>query len=131
MSRSTRLPAKAADIPKKKIASENAQPTAKVLIPIACAIASLKDDQQYTVPIEQCIKRAGTAARIHLFSNISFLLLSYRHFCAVVYVALYLVIHVRSASVYYAECHPLENPTLFRFIAVSKPFVPTWCYPYV
>ena len=46
MSLSTILPANAADIPRKKIASENAQPTEKVLIPILVAIASLKVDQQ-------------------------------------------------------------------------------------
>ena len=50
---STIFPAKAADIPKKNIASENAHPTAKVLIPILLEIASLNVDQQYTLPIEQ------------------------------------------------------------------------------
>ena len=67
---STIFPIKAADIPKKKMARENAQPTAKLLIPICSAIVALNVDQQYTEPIEQCINKAGIAARIHLFSNI-------------------------------------------------------------
>ena len=50
---STNLPTKAADIPKKKIASENAHPTENGVIPIYWAIACLKVDQQYTVPTEQ------------------------------------------------------------------------------
>ena len=54
---STILPANAALIPRKKMARENAQPTAKrpisVSIPIWAAIACLKVLQQYTVPMEQ------------------------------------------------------------------------------
>ena len=64
---STILPANAADIPRKKIAKLNAQPTENVLMPIAFAIDSLKVLQQYTVPIEQCINKAGIAALVHLF----------------------------------------------------------------
>jgi len=67
---STILPAKAADIPKKNIARENAHPVANVLIPILSAIASLKVDQQYTVPIEQCKSKAGMAALTHLLFKI-------------------------------------------------------------
>ena len=67
---STSFPIKAADIPKKKMAREKAHPTAKLLIPICSAIVALNVDQQYTEPIEQCINKAGIAARIHLFSNI-------------------------------------------------------------
>ena len=43
---STILPANAADIPRKKIAKLNAQPTENVLMPIAFAIDSLKVLQQ-------------------------------------------------------------------------------------
>ena len=50
----------------KKIAKENAHPTAKLLIPICSAIVALNVDQQYTDPIEQCINNAGIAACIHL-----------------------------------------------------------------
>ena len=67
---STSLPIKAADIPKKKMAREKAQPTEKELIPICSAMVALNVDQQYTEPIEQCNNKAGIAARIHLFSNI-------------------------------------------------------------
>ena len=63
---STNFPPKAADIPKKKMAKEKAQPVPKVLVPICIAIASLKVLQQYTVPMEQWIKSAGIAALIHL-----------------------------------------------------------------
>lgn len=43
---STNFPANAADIPRKKIANEKAQPTENWLIPIASAIVSLNVDQQ-------------------------------------------------------------------------------------
>ena len=43
---STIRPAKAADMPRKKIASEKAQPTAKGLMPICSAMRALKVDQQ-------------------------------------------------------------------------------------
>ena len=66
---STIFPANAADIPRKNIAKENAHPTANVLIPIWVAIASLNVDQQYTVPIEQWISKAGIAALNHLLLN--------------------------------------------------------------
>ena len=45
MSRSTMRPAKAADMPRKKMAREKAQPTLKVLMPMCWAMASLKVDQ--------------------------------------------------------------------------------------
>ena len=63
---STSFPANAADIPRKNIAIENAQPTANGVISIFSAMASLNVDQQYTVPTEMCIINAGMAARIHL-----------------------------------------------------------------
>ena len=50
---STRLPANAADIPKKNIANENAHSIVLVLHPNPNAISSRSNDQQYTVPIEQ------------------------------------------------------------------------------
>ena len=50
-------------------ANRRNEPTEKVLIPILVEIASLKVDQQYTVPIEQCIKSAGMAALNHLLFN--------------------------------------------------------------
>jgi hypothetical protein len=72
---STILPANAADIPKKNIAMLNAHPTENVLIPIVSAIACLNVLQQYTVPIEQWISRAGIAALSHLLFIVYQLLL--------------------------------------------------------
>ena len=50
---STTSPRNAADIPRKKIASENAHSVADLLAPIYSEISFEKVDQQYTVPILQ------------------------------------------------------------------------------
>lgn len=69
---STKLPPKAADIPKKKIANEKQISIEATLQPIDVAISSFNNDQQYTLPIQECINKAGIAPLNHLLFNISF-----------------------------------------------------------
>ena len=60
------LPQNAALIPKKNIANENANSIFELCTPISAAIFPFNKDQQYTLPIQQCIKRAGIAPLNHL-----------------------------------------------------------------
>ena len=60
------LPQNAALMPKKKIANENANSIWEEATPISIAMLFLIKDQQYTLPMQQCIKRAGIAPLSHL-----------------------------------------------------------------
>ena len=75
-------PAKAADMPKKKMAILNAHSTSPLERPRYSAMSLFNRDQQYTVPILQWSRRAGIAALTHLLFGKPFIFFS--HFLYVI-----------------------------------------------
>jgi uncharacterized membrane protein len=93
------LPRNAALIPKKKIAKENAQPSALASNPLfvnVAPIGALNNDQQYTVPIPQCNNNAGMAARVHLLLKFFIIIPSFVNSPLLIIDLLFLIVNCKT-----------------------------------